>query len=294
MPQTRRGANDQPVNYLTMLAAAGLLLVGSGMLLAAAPVSDLAPVARQGDDEDEEEVALLSEEDINLIQVYEIDMDTEPRVQIDRDVLQEFLDDPAYAGRDGMPTGRDGHRDFLRWEGWQQLELFFSMRAREYYGSVRVREEPETMRAWQRLNSRYISQYFMRTFANKPLGPGVELRYQGRPISQIPLLGPGRNADAIAYTNFYILTQMTANGIPFIDRDHPEESILVQWGLPREDAKFRAPNIDGWRARFRGMEDEDPRREELIAWVSSLVAVNQDSQYGVEFTPTVNDEEDGE
>ncbi|XAL99413.1 hypothetical protein OT109_17760 [Phycisphaeraceae bacterium D3-23] len=291
MPQTRRGAKDKPVNLLTMLAAAGLLFAGSGVLLAATPVSDLAPVARQGDD-DEEEVDLLTAEDINLIQVYEIDMDTEPRVLIDRDVLQEFLDDPAFAGREGMPSGRNEHREFLRLEGWQQLELFFRMRARDYYGSVRVREEPDTMRAWQRLNGRYINQYFLRTFANKPLGPDIELRYQGRPISEIPLIGPGRNGDAIAYTNFYILSQMTANGIPFIDRDHPEESILVQWGLPREDAKFRAPDIDGWRAQFRGMDDEDPRREELLAWVNSIVAVNQGSQYGVEFLPTLLREDD--
>lgn len=290
MPTSPR---DSFRNLLPGLLAAGVLLTGPGLLLATPPVAENLPAARQ-DGDDEEAPNLLSEDQINLIQVYEIDLDTEPRVRIDQDVLREFLEDPDYASRDGMPTGRTQIRDFLRAEGYQQLGLFFQMRAREYYAEVQVREEPDRLRAWQRINSRYINQYFMNAFANKPLGEGVQLRYQGRPIDEIPLIAHGRDAETIAYTNFYILSQMTADGVPMIDRSQPEESIIVQWALPREDAVSDAPDVAGWRPHFRSMEDDDPRREELINWIESLINGNQDSQYGIEFAPSIlgEDEED--
>lgn len=284
MPKTRHAALSHLTSPLPVLLAAGVFFAVPGLAPAASPIGAAAPTPRQADDEEQGPLVLTADQ-INLIQVYEIDLKTEPRVRIDRDVLEAFLEDPAYEGRDGMPSGRNGARDFLRIEGWQQLALLFRMRAREYYGDVQVREEPETLRTWQRINARYINQYFARMFANKDLGEDYELRYQGRPVTQIPLLVRGRDAEALAYTNFYILTQMTVNGVPMIDRQEPEASILVQWGLPHFDADSDAPEVAGWRPEFRALEDEDPQRDALIEWIDSLVSVNANSQYGIEYFP---------
>jgi hypothetical protein len=284
MPQTRRSILARTLQPLVLPMVAGVMAAGPAVLFAAPPALPDAPHPRQADDDDDGP-ALLDDEGVNLIRVYEIDLETEPRVLIDRDDLEEFLRDPNYSGREGMPRGRDAIRDFLRQEGWEQLDFLFEMRARDYYHIAIVREEPETLRAWQRINTRFINGYFLRMFANKDLGENVALRYQGREIDNIPLIPMGRDGDRIAYTNFYILTQMTANGIPFIDRDRPEESLLVQWSLPREDARFPAPEIAGWEPEYRGYDDDDPRRDDMIEWVASLIAGNQNSEYGIDYLP---------
>lgn len=293
MPQTRRSLLTRTLQPLVLPMVAGVMAAGPAMLYAAPSSLPAVPQPRQADD-DEDGPALLTDEAVNLIRVYEIDLETEPRVLIDRDDLEEFLGDPDYAGRDGMPRGRDAIRDFMRAEGWQQLEFLFEMRAREYYKTAIVREEPETLRAWQRINTRFINGYFLRAFANKALGENVALRYQGREIDNIPLIPNGRDGERIAYTNFYILSQMTANGIPFIDRDRPEESLLVQWSLPREDARFPAPEVDGWQPEYRSNDDDDPRRDSMIEWIDSLIKGNQNSEYGIDYLPPAlrADEED--
>ena len=291
MPKTLAVVPARAIHVFSLFVWAGLMFAGPGVLMAAS--HGASPQAKLIQSDDDEPV-LLTDEDVNLIQVYEIDLETEPRVIVDRDRLEKFLDDDQYAGRDGMPRGRREIRDFLRAEGWEQLELLFEMRARDYYGAAQVREEPGTLRAWQRLNTRYINAYFLKTFANQSLGEETELRYQGREIDEIPLVRHGRNSKQIAYTNFYILTQMTADGIPFIDRDRPEESLLLQWSLPREDAQFSAPEVEGWQPRFRSLDDNDPRRDDLLEWIASLEQVNQGSRYDIEFLPPGLEEADEE
>lgn len=282
MTPTPRVRLQQLARLSAAPALAGLLLAGPSALLASPPPATLAPSAYLQDDDEQ---AVLSDDEINLIQVYELDLDDEPRVRIDREALEKFLEDPAYAGRDGMPRGRDEVRAFMRAQGYQQLGLFFEMRAREYYGEARVQDAPPALRSFERLNTRYITQYFLRHFANKDLGEDVALAFRGQPIEQIPLLGRGRDSKAIAYTNFYILTQLTVNGIPVIDRDRPEESILIQWGMPRVDARFNAPDVDGWQPHFRGADEEDARRAEVVGWIRSLHKFNQGTTYGVEYLP---------
>jgi len=282
MTQTPRVRLQQLARLSAAPALAGLLLAGPSALLASPPPATLAPSAYL---QDEDAPAVLSDDEINLIQVYELDLDDEPRVRIGRDVLEKFLEDPAYADRDGMPRGRDEVRAFMRAEGHQQLGLFFEMRAREYYGEARVQDAPPALRNFERLNTRYITQYFARHFANRDLGEDVAIAFRGQPIEQIPLLGRGRDSKAIAYTNFYILSQLTINGIPVIDRDNPEESLLVQWGMPRVDARFDAPDVDGWQPQFRGGGEEDARLDEVLDWISSLHKFNQGSTYGVEYLP---------
>jgi len=283
MSQPQRDRLNPILRFAAAPALAGLLLASPAALFAAPSGVPVAPSAfLQDEDEDE---GVLSAHDINLIRVYEVDIKSEPRVRIDRDVLEDFLEDPAFADRDGMPRGRDQIREFMRAEGWQQLKLFFDMRARDYYGEAEVQQEPAPLRAWESINGRYITQYFLRHFGNKDLGPDVELQYQGRPIEQIPLLGRGRDSSAIAYTNFYILSQVTVNGIPMIDRDRPMQSIMIQWGLPREDARYDAPEVEGWRPQFRSADADDARLAELLEWIESLQGINQGSRYGIEFIP---------
>ena len=87
--------------------------------------------------------------------------------------------------------------------------------------------------------------------------------------------------EAEAYTNFFLLSRFTHEGKAMIDRDRPELSLLLQWGLEREAAKFPAPDVEGWRPRFRSPEDGDYRR--LVDWIDSLF--DNDPGYGITYPP---------
>ncbi|MBX2850418.1 MAG: hypothetical protein KTR15_01585 [Phycisphaeraceae bacterium] len=210
----------------------------------------------------------LSKEDIALIKVYEVDLGTDPppTVKIPRDELRKFLKE--FQSDDRVPRGKQAQDRWLRSDGHKQLSLLFQLKARDYYKHVRISSKIESLHTFRNIHRRYILGYFQPAF-----GSGA--------IESLYLFPRGRDAERIEMTNYYILTQATVDGKPIIDRNAPEESLLVQWGLPRDEAKFPAPEIDGWVPKFKGTKDE--RFIEHVDWIKSLVPANQGSTLGVEF-----------
>ncbi|MFK7789843.1 MAG: hypothetical protein AB8C95_10180 [Phycisphaeraceae bacterium] len=238
-----------------------LMLVGLSVLLSTSTAE-----AQQREKKD----PLLTEEDIALIEVYEVDLksDPPPRIVIPRDKLRDFLKE--FQADDRVPRGKRPQENWLRKDGHEQLELMFKLKARDYYKHVRVRSQNESLREWSNIHRRYILGYFQPTF-----GTGA--------VEGLYLFPRGRDAERIEMTNYYMLTQTVIDGVPRIDRNVPEESLLVQWGLPRESAKFPAPEgIEGWEPKFKDMKDD--RFIEHVKWIKSLEPANQGSSMGVEFT----------
>lgn len=212
--------------------------------------------------------AMLTDEDINLIQVYEVHLDSDPapRIDIDKAVLRKFLEE--YKEDDRVPRGKEAQEEFLRADGKDQLDKLFKVRARDYYKEVRIRSTIESLRSWGNHHRKYLLAYFQPTFGENK-------------VKGLYLFGQGQDRERIELTNFYILTQTTIDGKPLIDRFNPAESLLLQWGLPREEAKFAAPDIDGWRPYFKDAEDK--KYVELVDWIKSLIPENQGSDYGIEY-----------
>ena len=217
---------------------------------------------------DEKLPPLLTDEDIELIKVYEVDLksDPPPRIVIPRDELRNFLLENQEDNR--IPRGKQEQEKWLREDGYKQLQWLFDFKARDYYKHVRVRSQIDSLRDWSNIHRRYIHGFFQPTFATGA-------------VPELYLFPRGREADKIEMTNFYILTQVSVEGKPIIDRNQPDESLLLQWGLPRESAKFPAPDVDGWEPKFKGPDDE--RFIEHVNWIKSLVAANQDSTLGIEY-----------
>jgi hypothetical protein len=216
----------------------------------------------------EKEDPYLSKEDIALIKVYEVDLESDPppTIKIPRNELRNFLKE--FQGDDRVPRGKQAQDRWVRSDGHKQLELLFKVRARDYYKHVRVTSRIESLRAFSNIHRRYILGYFQPTF-----GSGA--------IQSLYIFPQGRDSERIEMTNYYILTQATVDGKPIIDRNAPEQSLLVQWGLPREEAKFPAPDIDGWEPKFKDTKDE--RFIEHVEWIKSLVPANQGSNLGIDY-----------
>lgn len=243
----------------------------SGELAGEAPrLAQAAPAARPaaGAPDEEEELPRLSQEDINRIRVYEVDLNERPRIAVPRATLNNFLDE--YAAHDSVPTDRRGRSQFLRAEGYQQLAIMFDARAREFYGDVVVRDEPEHLRDFRR---RIHRQYVLNYCATNQCHGGEEAPGNLQLVRDTA-------TDAV-YTNFYILHSYENEDGYMIDRARPEESLLLQYGLAQNAAQTPHPQVRGWRARFN-----DPSARffsEYADFIDSLWRPRPD--YGIDYHP---------
>ncbi|WP_221435316.1 hypothetical protein [Algisphaera agarilytica] len=222
---------------------------------------------RRGEVEGDE---FLSSRQINLIKVYEVDLSTEPRIVISDETLDSFFQ--KYSDNRLVPTGRRDRGAFKRLDGHEQLDLMFRVQARDLYDQVDVRQEPTPLARFRRtVNPQYVARYFAPTFGHGEI-PGLSL-FNKRPEDE-----------AEAYTNFYRLTQFRYEGTPMIDRANPKLSLMLQWGLARESARFPAPDIPGWKPAFSSTDDTEYQR--YVDWIDSLF--KEDLDYGI--TPALSDE----
>jgi hypothetical protein len=102
-----------------------------------------------------------------------------------------------------------------------------------------------------------------------------------------------------SYTNFYILEQYAQKiksagdqqsvfgsgpvEREMIDRTHAEDSLLLQYGLPRNLAKFPHPEARNFRPAFlHGREDTKYRA--IANWIGSVLAPVE-PKYGIDYQP---------
>lgn len=217
------------------------------------------------------EQALLTEEQINTIRLWELPQDlaeAQPRVAVPREVIDDLFQ--KYSTHEDVPRGADEQRRFRAQPGWQQLAFLFQIKARDLYPRVQVHEDPQPLLDFRRrINPIYVVRYFHENFG------------QGRvPDLDLELVAQDPNSIAGAYTNFYILSTAQYQEQPLINRAQPLESLLIQWGLPRDAAKYQAPQVENWRPFFRGLDD--PRLQMYLDWIASLYP-NPD--YQIEYPP---------
>lgn len=212
----------------------------------------------------------LTADQINRIRVYEIDLAAEPRIQIPDPVLEEFLQ--RYAADDRVPSDREGQAAFKRADAVQQLELMFTVQAREFYDQVIVRQDPPVLRDFRtQMHNQYVLNY---CGTNQCHGgddaPGGLRVLHRRPMSV-----------ATVYTNFYLLHTYQNEQGRMIQRGEAERSLLLQYGLPREMAEVPHPEVAGWSPRFTGVDDRFFQRYAAILerlWTPA-------PDYGIDFQP---------
>jgi hypothetical protein len=192
-------------------------------------------------------------------------------------VIRDFADNPL------IPTGRVQRQQLLRDSGARQLALLFQLRAQSLYADAVVRGDPPAMQEYRRhVNQQYVVNYFARHFGDGQV-PGLFL------ITENP------RGELQAYTNFFILSEFQHDGQQMINRLQPESSLLLQWGLARELARFPAPDVPGWQPRFRSMSD--PMYHTVLEWIRTLFT-NADYQIDyrvpLDIQPAASPEQDQE
>lgn len=231
-------------------------------------------------EEDDSGFPLLDEAQINLIRVFEVDIENPPRMIVPRAAVVKFLD--TYAGRTAegkgtVPATPEGRELFMRQRPADLLGWFFALRARELYGMVQVLDNPPSLRIFRdEINRSWLTNSCA---TNKCHG--------GEEAGRLLLFNRKSGSDASAYTNFLILDRFkTSDGLGLIDYPEPARSPLLEMGLPHDQAIFKHPQVDSvsqgrWRPVFRDRNDEKFLR--AVEWIRGMYP--QRTGYPIDYKP---------
>ena len=209
----------------------------------------------------EEKRKKLLPDQINRIKVYEINLNARPRVVVPRDVIDEVLE--KYASDPRTPKGREGQQSARRAAGLEQLRLLFRLSegnesVRDYYSRVTVSGDPPVLRTFRSaIHRNYVLNYCA---TNKCHG--------GENAGKFALFRSRATSDETVYTNFFILHRTRTEHGHMIDRDAPDRSLLIQYGMNRDEASTPHPEVPGWKAKIFNPRHADYVR--LVRWIESL------------------------
>jgi len=100
-----------------------------------------------------------------------------------------------------------------------------------------------------------------------------------KPKGHLKLFNIGGRNEKADYTNFIILAGFAKKGARMLDRFDPNSSLLLQYALPKEQAKFDHPVriLSPFKSR------KDPGYRMFLKWIQSLKAPCP--EYGLEYKP---------
>ncbi len=228
------------------------------------------PPARPAPHEKAEDFPLITDDDVNIIRVYEVDLENPPRMVIDRDTMESVFQD--FAGQPGIPATQAGREALLQASPAEQLSLLFSLRAREYYPQVRVLAEPGAL---ERFRDDVYGTWLARGCASFRCHGGSEAGRLRLPRA--------RKTDPKVYLTAMLILEAyrTGEGTPLLRFDEPAESILLHAGLPRHLSSAPHPEIPGWRPVFRSTNDS--RFREGVRWIDAMYTPRPD--YPIDYDP---------
>jgi len=210
---------------------------------------------------------LLTDEQVNVIRVFEIDLNNPPRMTIPRQSVTSLLttyEGSAVEGRGSVPETPEGRAVFHRLRPAEILGWMFDLQARDLYGTVRVEENPEAMR---RFRDDVHRGWLVNSCATTRCHGGEE-------AGRLFLFNKRQGSDAAVYTNFLILERYRLpDGRPLIDYAKPEDSPLLEMGLPRDAVARPHPEVEGPnRPHLRPVFDskDDQKYKRAVAWIASM------------------------
>jgi hypothetical protein len=199
----------------------------------------------------------LTKEDIYRIRLMELKSDDRVSIQYRNKVLQRFIKSMRGSG-DFENKGFENK--FRKYNRVKQVLYILEWTDREnttIRDDILIKTDPKVMREFRAR----IWPVIAKSFASPSCYGGVKPR-DGLKLFNIKVAD-----DRVVYTNFYILHKWERNGRKMIDRDNPEMSLLLQYGLPEKLAKYPKPKyVPG--PIFTGKNDRSYKT--VKNWIASL------------------------
>ncbi|UCD75066.1 MAG: hypothetical protein JSV91_14930 [Phycisphaerales bacterium] len=213
---------------------------------------------------------ILTHRDVNIIRVYEIDFERPPKLTIGPDTIRQLI--TSYGTNKQIPASQTGRTAMFRADPIDITRLMFDLRARELYDQIQVLSEPYALNMFRQ---RVHNTWLMNNCATSRCHGGV---HAGR----LFLHRRGYKDERVRCTNLLILERLEIDPAwPLINYDDPEMSLIIQHGLPRDQARMPHPDVKGWKPVFRPV---NPRLlRDALAWIRSMMQPRPD--YPVEYEP---------
>ncbi len=199
---------------------------------------------------------LLTTSDVNLIRVYEMDLRNPPRTSVSPDTIRKLLEN--YASSDLIPARSEQRTALFRAESADVISLMFRLKARELYPEIEVLSEPPHLNTFRQ---RVHNAWLIPNCATSRCHGGLD-------AGRFFLHSRNYKDDRVRYTNLAILDQLEIDGRRMIDYDDPTMSLLVQYALPRTQARTPHPDVRGWRPV---LSTESPKLlEDTLSWIRAM------------------------
>lgn len=220
---------------------------------------------------------LLSDHDVNLIKVYEVNLTDPPRMFIDRDTIKTMIE--QHVGDPLIPASPEARDALYRASPAKLLDMMFKMQARNLYDRVRVIDQPRSMKLFRdKVHRGWLENSCATTRC-----------HGGSQAGRLMLATEKPGSDATVYTNFLILDRFKLHdGKALINYDDPAKSPLLQMAMIKERSAYRHPDVQGEQGRadtirpvFRS--EDDPRFTDALDWIKAMYRPRP--QYPVEYTP---------
>jgi hypothetical protein len=205
----------------------------------------------------------LSEEQLNLLRVYEIDLRDPPKLKVpDETILKLMRENP-----DKFSPDESQRNAVLDLPEVDKLRLLFTHRARDLYQEVQVLENPRSLELFK--DQVHTGRgWLINACASTRCHGGVD-------AGSFRLINTKPNTDETAFTNLYIIEQTKlADGRPLIDFEYPDRSPLLQMGMIQGKALIPHPEIPqgypglGFRPIFR--DTKDRKYQQAVEWIRSM------------------------
>ena len=200
----------------------------------------------------------LTDDEVNLIRVYEIDLEDPPHLRVPRTAVQELI--ASYGSSSLVPDTEAEQASLYQADSIDLVRLIFRLRARELYPLIEVIGEPTALRLFR---ERVHDTWLMNNCSTSRC-------HGGSNSGRLRLLQTGAATDRVRYTNLLILDRFrTKEGVPLLDWEQPEQSLLVQYGLPRSETTTPHPAVKGWKPLFTGRQRS--MKDGAALWMNSMM-----------------------
>lgn len=233
-------------------------------------------------------MARLTAEHINRVRFMELRAAREPNINannipIDRvtvvvptEVTQRFL---ASVLGDREFRGDAARRRFLAMTPPQKLStIAYWVRDTEdefaYADAVRIERDPTILIEYKRR----IQPILMNGCATSAC--------HGNPDTsrtRMRLYNDPRRQDRSLYANFITLRQWEVDHRLLVNRDKPDESLLLTYTLPPDQTRFAHPAADGFKPLY--LRDDAPGYRLIRRWISQLRSLHPERGYGFRLVP---------
>ena len=200
----------------------------------------------------------LTDADVNLMRVYEIDFRDPPKVHVNRDTVEQILS--RYRDHELMPTSEEARLKLYGARSIDLVRLLFRLRARDLYPDIDVMTEPPALDLFRR---RVHDTWLVPNCATSEC-------HGGAAAGRFQLYDENHRDPRVRYANLLALERLPmTQTTPLLDYQTPLNSLLIQYALPRDVARTPHPVVAGWRPAFRSTRDR--KLEYAVEWIRGML-----------------------